>query len=40
MMVKKASVEACNYPKNYAKKVESLNFLDVFAKSDENEWKK
>jgi hypothetical protein len=39
-MVKKASIEVCNYTKSYAKKVESLDFLDVFGKSDENEWEK
>jgi hypothetical protein len=40
MVVKKVRIEAWKNPKNYAKKVESLDFLDVFAKSDENEWKK
>jgi hypothetical protein len=40
VMVKETRIGAWNYPQNYAKKVESLDLLDVFAKSDENEWEK
>jgi hypothetical protein len=39
-MANKARIEAWNYTKKYAKKVESLDFLDVFGKLDEDEWEK
>jgi hypothetical protein len=39
-LVKRTRIGAWNYPKNYAKKVENLDFLDVFGKANENEWKK
>jgi hypothetical protein len=39
-LVKRTRIGAWNYPKNYAKKVENLDFLDVFGKADDNEWKK
>jgi hypothetical protein len=39
-LVKRTRSRAWNYPKNYAKKVENLDFLDVFGKANENDWKK
>jgi hypothetical protein len=39
-LVNMMRIGAWNYPKNYSKKVESLDFLDVFGKADKNEWRK